>query len=437
MLESLKNNLVQACENEKITLHCPRNTHILVENSFYGRLVPSSELCPLPGIGPIKNEDTSCDVAEAHAKITDLCRNKRKCRIVVKPSFFDHDPCPNTSKYLQISYKCKPISFEDQNFCEGTNMQLSCKSNKRLAIYSANYGRTVNGQAEMHCPLKTPVTQDCVADVLPQILEKCHAQTECTIAVNDHFLGNPCENEVQKYLSLIFMCVNDEVFSEAAIKGNLDSMKELKNELNSVVGLHKNTNFQTSMVKDEAPVMYRPTMLHLDSRSHESLRNDAAFTQSDIVHRPPSHVEVHPDYPDENIRIHPAREDEADEQRLPNAVGVAHDFLVLVEFLKENKEKTLLYFFLSASTGIILLLLACICQQCRAKSREDRAEKVVRLEPAKSAELSSLIGSNHTSPMYLDSDSRHMDMGELGSDGHYMRFSQITPPRIQPYIYYS
>src|SRR6185437_3430733 len=60
----------------------------------------------------------------------------------------------------------------------------------------------------------------------------------------------------------------------------------------------------------------------------------AAFTQSDIVHRPPSHVEVHPDYPDENIRIHPAREDEADEQRLPNAVGVAHDFLVLVEFLK-------------------------------------------------------------------------------------------------------
>lgn len=29
-------------------------------------------------------------------------------------------------------------------------MQLSCKSNKRLSIYSAQYGRTVNGQA-MHC----------------------------------------------------------------------------------------------------------------------------------------------------------------------------------------------------------------------------------------------------------------------------------------------
>lgn len=66
MLESLKNNLVQACENEKITLHCPRNTHILVENSFYGRLVPSSELCPVSGSEMAKNEDTSCDVADAH-----------------------------------------------------------------------------------------------------------------------------------------------------------------------------------------------------------------------------------------------------------------------------------------------------------------------------------------------------------------------------------
>ena len=101
-------------------------------------------------------------------KITELCRNKRKCRIIVKPNFFENDPCPSTSKYLQISYKCKPslltlgfvekiikvvisVSFEDQNFCEGSQMQLSCKQNKRLSIYSANYGRIANGQM-MQCP---------------------------------------------------------------------------------------------------------------------------------------------------------------------------------------------------------------------------------------------------------------------------------------------
>lgn len=67
MVESLRNNLVQACDNEKITLHCPRNTHIMLENVFYGRLVPSNELCPVGGISgaSIADEDTSCDVSEA------------------------------------------------------------------------------------------------------------------------------------------------------------------------------------------------------------------------------------------------------------------------------------------------------------------------------------------------------------------------------------
>jgi hypothetical protein len=64
MLESLRSNLVQACDGEKITLHCPRNTHILVENTFYGRLVPSTELC-LANVPESGHEDTSCDVPEA------------------------------------------------------------------------------------------------------------------------------------------------------------------------------------------------------------------------------------------------------------------------------------------------------------------------------------------------------------------------------------
>lgn len=37
-------------------------------------------------------------------------------------------------------------------------MQLNCKQNKRLSIYSAQYGRTINGQA-MHCDLKEPVNE--------------------------------------------------------------------------------------------------------------------------------------------------------------------------------------------------------------------------------------------------------------------------------------
>ncbi|OZC06683.1 hypothetical protein X798_06339 [Onchocerca flexuosa] len=77
---------------------------------------------------------------------------------MVRPSFFGADPCPNTSKYLQISYKCKPVSFDDESFCEGSTMQLSCKQNKRLVIHSAHYGRKVEGKA-MHCTPNAPITR--------------------------------------------------------------------------------------------------------------------------------------------------------------------------------------------------------------------------------------------------------------------------------------
>lgn len=46
--------------------------------------------------------------------------------------------------------------FDDQSFCEGSAMQVSCKENRRLAIHSAQYGRTINGQA-LHCTPFTPV----------------------------------------------------------------------------------------------------------------------------------------------------------------------------------------------------------------------------------------------------------------------------------------
>uniref|UniRef100_A0A915DJQ5 SUEL-type lectin domain-containing protein n=1 Tax=Ditylenchus dipsaci TaxID=166011 RepID=A0A915DJQ5_9BILA len=457
MVESLRNNLVQACDNEKITLHCPRNTHILIQNSFYGRLVPSQELCPgptttttmslpttTPSAGDSNNstsavhlempssstiqqqsrrrppdsfpyEDTSCDFAEAHnlegrvqrvrllmvvisllflplyainqavgqivskwcqlennalSRVSKTCRksvnlqltsdgpsNKQRinkqqlqhrgqkrqrkydltsknwidrqsaykwilpvdhfksfsmketsfstdwssqnqenrmiesrctnlaelnrCQSLAKSSLFlnpqqaghpffsqtcsfsatndsikrspflcwdfeletkvchedranqenhrtmqkqeempnsgqsvflwDRDPCPSTSKYLQISYKCKPISFEDQNFCQGTTMQLACKPNKRLSIYSAQYGHTVNGQA-MHCSSSgqqqviESLPQDCVRDVLPEILKACHAQTDCSIGINDHVLGTLAV-KTSKSILVSYTCV--------------------------------------------------------------------------------------------------------------------------------------------------------------------------------------------------------------------------------------
>ena len=86
MAESLRNNLIQACEGERISLHCPRNTHIVVENSFYGRLVPSEELCPTLRTAahrPLDNstgeervshdEDIGCAFTMAHSVGRSVC----------------------------------------------------------------------------------------------------------------------------------------------------------------------------------------------------------------------------------------------------------------------------------------------------------------------------------------------------------------------------
>ncbi|KAE9555483.1 hypothetical protein FO519_001338 [Halicephalobus sp. NKZ332] len=442
MVESLKHNLVQACDGEKITLHCPRNTHILIENVFYGRLVPSTDLCPgngNPNLGA--NEDTTCAVSQAHSKITDLCRNKRKCKIVVKSGFFDSDPCPSTSKYLQISYKCKPISFEDQNFCEGSQMQLSCKQNKRLSIYSANYGRVANGHM-VQCPHNPhftdsqPVYEDCVDDVLPQVLQKCHAQTDCTIDVADKFLGSPCPQGIRKYLSLIFMCVNDEVFSEAAVKGNLESMKELEREIKTHQSRKSAKNIKSGknvekMVKDE-PLTFRPTELQLKLDDFEAMEDTSDNRDLDYA----SEMEAIAGYPDseENLSIHPASEDDFEEARTSKTLD--QEWNEFVSYLKKNKEKVLLYFLLSLLVILVFLLMICICQQCRKKPKDIRSQESGRTAFAKSPELSSLIGgSSNTSPMFFDSDTHsrmNLDMGE----GHYMRFSQVTPPRAAPPMHY-
>lgn len=67
---------IQGCDGEKLVLKCPPRTQILIETSFYGRLIPSAELCPAsegakgkkkkPKAPQDLYEDLSCDVSNAN-----------------------------------------------------------------------------------------------------------------------------------------------------------------------------------------------------------------------------------------------------------------------------------------------------------------------------------------------------------------------------------
>ncbi|PAV81506.1 hypothetical protein WR25_10021 [Diploscapter pachys] len=161
MQESLRSHRVQACDGEQVTLQCPKHTQIIIETGFYGRVVPESQLCPgrMPSQGK-KTYDETCDVIQAHTRLSELCDKRRKCTITVDAKTFEGDPCPSTSKYLQMSYKCKPVSFEGESFCTGSQVKLECREGKRLAIYTATYGRTVRGHVADCLPPKSFVQEE-------------------------------------------------------------------------------------------------------------------------------------------------------------------------------------------------------------------------------------------------------------------------------------
>uniref|UniRef100_A0A1I7XY48 Uncharacterized protein n=1 Tax=Steinernema glaseri TaxID=37863 RepID=A0A1I7XY48_9BILA len=121
--------------------------------------------------------------------------------------------------------------------------------------------------------------------------------------------------------------------------------------------------------------------------------SSASFAPAPQPHEPFIAIEQRTSGPLDSISVHPAVDTVAtDFVDAPNAVEVAGDFATIFEYLKENKEKTLLYFCLSASVGIILLLLACVLSQCISRRAE---RKKAQSQLTSSPECSSLIGSNN------------------------------------------
>ncbi|VBB35199.1 unnamed protein product [Acanthocheilonema viteae] len=193
-------------------------------------------------------------------------------------------------------------------------MQLSCKQNRRLVIYSAHYGRAVEGRA-MHCTSNASIAQDCMINVLDQVLYNCHARTECTALVNDEQFGKTgCGPGIHKYLTVIFMCMNDEIFSEAAVKGNLEAMNKIISHLSPM----KIPEVKTTLVKDDElnfhikddPNLGCYMLNSLLVNSYEESEDDGAFVIANPI-------------------------DVTTPSGLPfNVFGFIHDVLVIVQIIK-------------------------------------------------------------------------------------------------------
>ncbi|CAH2219279.1 eva-1 homolog C isoform X2 [Pelobates cultripes] len=104
----LQNHTVFACDGEHLILQCPRHSTVSVQSAFYGRSTQVSPNCTSSSSETMQRSNVSCMALTAFQKVLDECQNLRSCQVLVNSRVFGPDPCPGISKYLLVSYKCKP-----------------------------------------------------------------------------------------------------------------------------------------------------------------------------------------------------------------------------------------------------------------------------------------------------------------------------------------
>ncbi|KAF3838633.1 hypothetical protein F7725_010401 [Dissostichus mawsoni] len=204
----LKNHTAHACEGDMLIIKCPSRTSVAVLSAFYGRRVPNLHLCPSANTNTTAEEDNECTSPVATEKVLSECQDRRSCHIPVFSPVFGQDPCPLTSKYLLVSYKCRPEHHRSRLVCENERLRLTCKNDTVLAIYSAAFGHLLHGSP--HCP-QEPGSHNYMECLSPTALRKvsrrCHSRASCSLVADTQTFGDPCFPGTRKHLRVSFTCV--------------------------------------------------------------------------------------------------------------------------------------------------------------------------------------------------------------------------------------
>ncbi|KAK0133140.1 Protein eva-1 C [Merluccius polli] len=223
----LKNHTAHACEGDILTIKCPSRTSIAVLSAFYGRRVPSQHVCPSPPgtNATLGEEDAECTSLVAIEKVLSECQDQHFCHIPVVSPVFGQDPCPFTSKYLLVSYKCRPVHHRTRLVCENERMRITCKNDTVIAVYSASFGHQVDGSP--NCPQEpTALTElECLSpSALRKVSRRCHGRANCSVIADTHTFGDPCFPGIRKHLRVSFTCVPRFLLEETG-RGTTDPFR--------------------------------------------------------------------------------------------------------------------------------------------------------------------------------------------------------------------
>ncbi|NWW38517.1 EVA1C protein, partial [Panurus biarmicus] len=201
----LQNHSAYACDGQPLSLHCPRHSTISVQSAFYGQ---HPGMCRAGQPEGRMMEPRACLAPTSLQKVLDECQNLRSCQLLVNSRVFGPDLCPGTTKFLLVSFKCKPTEYKTKSACENQELKLHCQESKFLIIYSATYGRWA--REESVCSTKAEHTPpfDCLSYTALEVLSKrCYGKQRCKIMVTSRDFGSPCLPGVTKHLNVSYACV--------------------------------------------------------------------------------------------------------------------------------------------------------------------------------------------------------------------------------------
>ncbi|XP_067676550.1 protein eva-1-like isoform X2 [Haliotis asinina] len=342
--------------------------------------------------------------------LLDLCQNRHSCHLVASAKTFGQDPCPETSKYLEVAYKCHPNGYESQVVCQGEQMVLWCKRSTRVAIYSAMFGRTPNGTNV--CEYSGSRHIDCQArNTVEAVRNKCHGRKQCVLEAEEYVFGNPCEESVNKYLNVTYTCVPKKIFKAAHRKERRrHHKKDRKNSLRSsstAAGVfNENSETSTPIYKTSRKVITaRPEQASADAAGSD---RKSGKGDPNSINTAKKSGDSNPDLvnPDKDTPIKDkTKPTEASSgttttkpcynyttvpagQQRDRSMGILMNWLNAVNFLNKNVEKVILYLVLGVCVGIIILLTVILIKIGRDYKRNVRAKLDVT-EPTHSHNVTS------------------------------------------------
>ncbi|XP_029451908.1 protein eva-1 homolog A isoform X2 [Rhinatrema bivittatum] len=365
----LKNYTDHACDGEYISLRCPHRTTISIQSSFYGRSIPSHQMCPArypQSYATFLKEDVSCHTDTSVQKMLDECQDRRSCQLLVNSRLFGADPCPGTSKYLVVWYKCRPNEYKSKVACEDDKLKLTCKRSMVIAIYSAIFGRSQGGNLE--CPYQNfgmPTIECQSSSALQLMTRRCHGKRSCSVYASTYEFGDPCYPGIPKHLNVIYTCVPKRLLYESQSKPTNYQGIQQPHFLQKPRTYDPNVIGDGTFYPDLAPFITEhilPEKKKGRSATFHAIDNNPSLLPADETQRPALNGSMSP------------------VGKISTEMALFSNILSAYSFIKENPERAALYFVSGVCIGLILTLIALVV---RISCQTDCKQSIVKKSPRK------------------------------------------------------